>query len=1070
MEEPVPFLTKVLVPARLPAGVRRARLLDLLHCRIPSRLTVLSAGAGCGKTTLLADFAAEVEAPVCWFSLDEYDADPRTFVSYLLASVRQRFPSFGRRTEALLRQPPPAHDGIRTLAGVLTTELAADVPEYVALALDDVHALGDASPVWQLLDYLLAHPPENWHLMLAGRELPLLASLPRLLARGQAIVLRTEDLRFTDQEVQELLRQRWGEQVPESVLRRAQECEGWAAGLVLTGLAAGASGPLARNDREWVFRYLAAEVLDAQAAATRAFLLATSILPDVRPELCDALLERSDSAELLAALAEANLFLTPLQADGEPWYRYHALFREFLSDHLRRKDSARYLALQRRAAALAEARGDWGSALHHCQAAGDAELLAGALARGGEELFRRGRWAELRRAFESLQPEAAERSSALVLLRAQVRLRCGQPGEAERDARTAQQLAQAASDGPAHLRALALQASALRRLGKSPEALGVAEQAVALAESGESSVALAEAWKQAGICHGMLGNLDQSIDALRRSLALFTQQQDLYSQASVANELGMAFLTRGELEQAERYFEQAERLWRGLGNHVALAQTLNNLGMAAYYRGDHARAVEALQSASDTAAAAGYLSAHAYAQASLGDLHRDGGSLPAAEQAYQEAVRLAREGGDEFLVAYLLNARGELRRLQGDPAAAVELSTQALGLASARASVYEQGLYETSLGIAEGERREVARAIELLAQASGKLAGCGARRELARARFHRANALFAARTHAEALEELEAVAKLVDELGYDGFLLPDVRRAPLLLQYAASKHAGGAMVERWAASLGRPGRARSAAAPAAPAYPRVEAFALGQSLVRVDERPVSDIEWRSARSRELFFFLLAERRWVRKEEVIDALWPELEPARCESTFHSNAYRLRRALFPACLQHEHSRYRLNPEVEFWFDAAEFECLVSESDRLPPGPERAARHRDAIALYQGPFLGEFYADWCDTRRSKLELRFMRALGGLADYLMERGEYRRAAELWERALATDCFQEEALQKLMLCCSQVGERASALRHYHRWAEVVRRELNAEPSPQTQRLYQELQSGGDARVAAGHS
>lgn len=1067
----VPFLTKVLVPSRPRAAVRRQRLLNLLHRGIGTPLTVLAAGPGYGKTTLLAEFAAELRAPICWLSLDDYDADPRTFLSYLLAAVRQKFPKFGRRSEALLREQTVSTEWLRALAGALNTELTLDLPGRLVLVLDDAHALDEHSGVWQVLDHLLTHPPEESHLILAGRVAPPLRTLPRLLARGQASALSTDDLRFTDEEVRELLAQRYGDAIPEEALRRARECEGWAAGLVLSGLAPAGMSPRGADDRQWLFGYLAAEVLEAQDATTRDFLLTTSVLPELIPEECDALLCRNGSERVLGALASVNPFVTPLGEGERRYYRYHTLFHEFLSDHLRKARPDQFHALHCRAAGLAMERRDWARALYHSLALRDGALLADILEQGGDELYRLGRWAELQRALGALEPERVQRSAALLLLRGRIRLRFGEPPGAAADARAAEALARSGGDERHQVLALSLHSFALRLQGKCSEALNLARQAAALAAPLGEPEPLAEATKQVGISYGVMGDLPRSIAALKRSLELFAELADPHGQASVTNELGMAFLAMGDLTNAEDFLLRAERAWRKLGNQVALSNTLNNLGMVAYYRGEYARALEAMRSAHDAAAEIGYARLRAYPLASMGDVYRDGGDLTAAAEAYASAAALAEEAGDSFLTAYLVNCQGELRRLRGDLSASIELSRRALELAEARSSAYEQGVYLTSLAIAQAEGGELEQATESIEQACRRLAGCGAKRELARARFHRAAVLFAARANAAALEELDQAASLVAELGYDGFLLPDVQRAPFLVQYAASKGAGGVIVQRWAGSVRGQTQpyAVPRASPAERATPRVEAFGLGQSLVRVGDRTVSALEWRSAGSRELFFFLLSQGGWTRRDEIIEALWPDLDPERGARMFHSNAYRLRRALFADILQHEAGRFRVNPEVEVWFDAAEFERLVSDADRLPPGAERAARYRDAIAVYKGPFLEEFYSDWCETLRRRLATRFMHALTRLAEYLMERGEHRRAADLWERALAVDCFDEEALRKLMLCLSQSGNRPAALRHYRVWAEMARRE-QVEPSAQTERLYQAIASGRDELAAAARS
>ncbi|GAI45662.1 unnamed protein product, partial [marine sediment metagenome] len=258
---------------------------------------------------------------------------------------------------------------------------------------------------------------------------------------------------------------------------------------------------------------------------------------------------------------------------------------------------------------------------------------------------------------------------------------------------------------------------------------------------------------------------------------------------------------------------------------------------------------------------------------------------------------------------------------------------------------------------------------------------------------------------------LEKASGLADELGYDDFLAVEGRNAALLIQYGASKGVGG---NRFVHTLEKIRRRRDiqrrraitkvSVGSSVATKPDIEARALGETRALVDSRLISDAEWRSNRAKEMFFYLLCCGAGQTKEQITAALWPDLSPAKASSNFHINLYRARRAIFPGIFMLEQGQYKLNPDVDIWFDVAEFENLLSRAESLPHGSKKVATLEQAIELYRGPFLGEFYSEWTEMRRHQLEDKYLKVLSLLANFNADRRRYDKAIALLEKFIAID------------------------------------------------------------------
>jgi LuxR family maltose regulon positive regulatory protein len=391
----VPILaTKLYIPPPRPQAVRRPRLIERLNAARQHKVTLISAPAGYGKTTLVSEWIADfrlpilsrqaldfrldtpetlsIQNPIAWLSLDENDNDPLRFLTYLVAALQTLAPNLGHGVLALLQspQPPP----LETTLTALLNELAT-LPDPVVLILDDYHLIEDKA-VDQALTFLIEHLPPSIHLVITTREDPQLP-LARQRARGALNEVRAADLRFTPAEAAAFLNQMMGLNLAaEEITALGARTEGWIAGLQLAALSLRGREDIPgfiqafTGDNRYIGDYLVEEVLQRQPAPVRTFLLQTAILDRLCGPLCDAVTQQTDGSGLLALLERANLFVVPLD-DKREWYRYHHLFADVLQAHALKEPHTQASLLHQRASAWYEQNGLRADAIQHALAAKD---------------------------------------------------------------------------------------------------------------------------------------------------------------------------------------------------------------------------------------------------------------------------------------------------------------------------------------------------------------------------------------------------------------------------------------------------------------------------------------------------------------------------------------------------------------------------------------------------------------------------------------------------------------------------------------------------------------------------
>jgi LuxR family maltose regulon positive regulatory protein len=551
MSTPI-LATKLYPPPPGPKVVYRSRLIERMNEGLRRKLTLISAPAGFGKSTLVSEWVAGCGRPVAWLSLDEGDNDPARFLAYLVAGLRTIAANIGEGVSAALQSPqrPPTESILTALLNEITT-----VPDNFTLVLDDYHVI-DAKPVDNALSFLLERLPPQITLVIATREDPDLP-LARLRAGNNLTELRAVDLRFTPSEAAEFLNQVMSLNLSaENIAALETRTEGWIAGLQLAAISMRGRRDVTgfiksfTGSHHFVMDYLVEEVLKQQSESVQNFLLRTSILDRMCGPLCDAVLLDSSACgqETLEYLEHANLFTVPLDNERR-WYRYHHLFADLLRQRLLYSAASSAggegigaAELHRRASLWYENNGQEIDAFHHAAAANDVERAELLIEGKGMPLHFRGAVTPVLNWLKSLPTTVLDDNPSLWTTYASVLLVTGHVTSVEQALNSAEKALQDAEPGD-----------------KTRDLIGrIAAIRATLAAS--------------------LNRVDTIIEQSRRALE-FLRPDNLAFRTSTIWKLGFAYYLQGDRVAASRAYNEVISIGKASGNVVFTLMATIGLGL-----------------------------------------------------------------------------------------------------------------------------------------------------------------------------------------------------------------------------------------------------------------------------------------------------------------------------------------------------------------------------------------------------------------------------------------------------------------------------------------------------------
>ncbi len=1061
--------TRLLPPRPHRRVLVRPRLTRRLLEALDYRLTVLQAGAGYGKSTALTALSEE-GLPTTWYRLDAEDADPMTFLLHLLHGFRPFCPEAVRLPLAFLEE-----QGGQLAWKAAVDALADGLTEHLEnphlLVIDDVHLLNNSLETLSVLDRFIGRAPPFLHTVLSSRHSLRLPSLIAWRARGEVLEIRQDELAFTREETDALFAHQYGLPLsPSEVSFLVDRTEGWPIALQLVWQmlhsrgAANVSEALKRivGPTESLFSYLAQEVLRQQPPPVRDFLLATAVLREMTPALCDRLRETDDSARMLEHLVENGLFVVDL---GEGHVRYHHLFQEFLCQQLPPEEARR---AHRRAAQCFLELGDRAEAVHHFLAAQEFERAAAILEHLGREMVQAGRLDTLALWIGALPPEMLEAHPALLVYLGDIARLRSRFNEALGWYKQAEERYRLRNDLRGAGQALRGQARVYLDTVNPAQAEHILQEALRLADGQEDRESRARLLELLAENRLNLGRPEEA-EQLR------AQARALREEGPGEAELAVRVLLRtGRMNEARRVLEeQAERERREpVLRPRAHRETLLLLSLILAFQGEaeeaYRCAVEGTQRGqllhSPFVTAVGYMrQGHAWL------IRDDPQGYAQACRCYQEAIAI----GESLAVPRLkVEAFWGLCRahgFQGELDSAAEAARQGVAIAQQAGDEWITALIRVSLGAGYTLAGEFPRALEWLTDALIAFRECSDPYGEAVARLWLCQVWWRTGDEARLRRDLEELLRLVHTWGYDYLFTrapllapPDPRMSVPLLVYARRADIHRACAERLLRALGLENVEFH------PGY-QLRVQTLGEFRVWRGRQEIAPPDWRREKARRLFQVLLTyRRRMLDRDQILEMLWPDLDPETARRDFKVALSTLCKVLEPnrpegvpsAYIARDGSRYGLRPGADLRLDVEELEALIAEGDRLlERDPEGALeRYRRALALYGGDYLEEcLYEDWCSEERERLVALYLRTADRVAERLAQKEAWEEVLALCQEVLARDPCWESAYRWMMLAYARTGRRAQAARVYARCVQRLRDELQVEPSPATVRLYETL-------------
>ena len=1082
--------TKLLPPRPAPSLLPRPRLIDRLAQNFANPVTLVTANAGSGKTTLVADFVRSHAQPFVWYQLDHTDADPCVFLGYITYGIKQIVPGFGEATFAYLKeaakelaqQPERAVD-------VLLNETLDRVEQKFVLVLDDYHHLGADTPVHRVVDRLLTYLPDLIHVIIISRDLPPLA-LARLRTQATLAVIDRQELLFTDDETQELFRKVFDlELTPGQLAEYRERTHGWITALQLVrqvaqrqALARGSAEAdaaasldlveILRQSERDIFDYFAEEVFADEAEDVQRLLMRVSLLDRVEPETCSGLYPGEQSVPKLQALVRRNVFMT-IASDGRgEEYRLHPLFRGFLQRRLRVEVGRAGVTSEH--ASCAEyflGRGLWEQAMRHLLAAEDFERAAKTVAEHGGAWVSAGALASLASFADALPASALEKYPRALAHRAEVARVREEYHEAQSLYRRAATLLNEQGDAQGEAEALHSLATIARRRGDTETAFSYLDTACGLSDEG--SLVRVKCGNTRGLCLMALGQWTEAEREFRVALKGAEVLGDEHYARLISHNLGTPAGMRGDFGEAIRWLR---RMLRDKAEPVRMPQEAVahlNLARCYWHRGEFADCERHLDLALEACQVFNLVGLRGQIFETYGNLYRERGELARASEYYDRAARAYEEAGIDWtrFPAELLEEKALLASLAGDLAEARALLDRLIG---ARADKDEMGVHRAMLArgrvlVAQGKFEEARADLGPSLQSFHQR---GLYYNEAQAAMTLSSCDQAAGLDGDMLEHLRRALDLAARYDYEYWLQREVTRAPhLFSSQDAARLLPTDLREQVAAAAQRPAEARHAVAPVVvsttPSADLTINMLGSAEIFRDPARPLAADAWVTKRARDILCFIASRRhRRASKDTIIDTFWPDADFDAVEKNFHPTVSHIRKALNSNqplkqnFLLYRDGDYQLNPEFSYFMDIEEFDRLVAQGEaakRAGDYEQAVLSFESAIKLYRGDFLQGGYDDWVEEQRAYYREQYLRLLETLASAAQKAQDWPRSLTLTQQILREDPFREDVHCMVMRAHAAEGNRSAVREQYEALRKLLRKELGVEPAAETQRIYKEL-------------
>jgi ATP/maltotriose-dependent transcriptional regulator MalT/two-component SAPR family response regulator len=1067
--------TKLLPPRAVTELLQRPRLTKKLQANLGSPITMVAADAGCGKTTLIADFVRTQTRPTVWYQLDHTDADPVVFLGYIAHGIKNLYPAFG---EAIFPYLSEANEEVLRFPERSADLLINEILQSVEQPFN--HHIGRDTIVHKLVDRLLQYSSDLVHLIITTRDLPPLATMRRK-TQSAALVITRDDLLFTDDEVKELFKQTLNVDLKdEEITEYRGRTQGWITALQLVRQVAeqemhSANGPAAldlhdilqQSERD-IFDYFAEEVFSHESPDTQRLLMDLSLLESLQLDLCSTLFPELRCSAALPELAQKNVFLTVAgdRQTGEE-YRFHPLFREFLVRRLRSDVGQARVAEERNRIAdhFLKAK-KWEVALPYLLAARNFDRAASVIAETGNEWIAAGAFTSLGLFAEQIPDRSLEEHPRSLLHKAEVARLHGEIEKSSKLLNRAVELLNKTGDSTGEGEALHSLASLARRRGRYAEAFSLIERAETLVS--HTSETFMKCANTRGLCLIVQGKWTEAEQQFRLALELADKLGNEQYVRLVTHNLALAPGFRGDFGEALRWFRRIFR--EGQPDKQLPQEAIGHLNVARLhlYRGEFEDTEKHLSRSLELCQLYNLRFLRGELFEAYANFYREKGDFAHAEEFYERAANAYDEAEIDITTKELNEERAAFFRMRGDlPKARVLLEALIAGreqqgnehgVRTARLRCYQLDLAEGNSKELDVHLREL---LDFFYRHNNYYDEALTAMLLAETYFVQGNTK-------DMIEYVRRALDLSNRFDYEYWLRGEIRRNPAIFGHEEIvDRLPVDLREELSAERSVPVRVQSQSEPRAPITDLTIRVLGPVEIFRDPSVQFAADAWTTRRARDIFCYIATSKnRRVLKEVLIEAFWPDEDLETVEKNFHPTISHIRKALNSRqpfkqnFLIFRDGAYQLNPELSYSIDAEEFERWIVEAEKAKRENDAAhqrASLESAHKIYRGEFMSGVYEDWAEERRQFYSEQALRVVTALAKLSLSEKQWSDALKYAGEALAGDPFREDMHRLTMKAFAAQGKPASVKKHFERMKKNLRTELGIEPAEETKRLFAEL-------------
>jgi ATP/maltotriose-dependent transcriptional regulator MalT/DNA-binding SARP family transcriptional activator len=1086
-------LSNIQLPQPRKNWVRRQRALDLLYASLDSRLILVVAGPGYGKTGLLAQFAKIQDFAFSWLTLDEREQDLRAFGEALVASIQQCFPGFGQQTLQLLSSAAAIEQNVYLLVRTFVRELGAYLAQPTCIVLDDFHNIETSQPVTEFINRLIMDLPDDAHLIIASRNLPPL-QLGILIAQQQVSALGQSILRLDQDETRQLLASLNGTQestVAEEAERAYAATEGWLVGVLMTNhierMRKQEIGLGAPRALDLLADYLLVRVLQGLPQPLQEFLLRSSVPDEISISFCSKEIGWADTEARVMEVERRNLFLQPIgnpsaEGAGEIVYRYHPLFRQFLLQRLREDDPIRFAQLQHDTGTAYERTNNVVLAVRHFLTGGWSDDALRLIEVHAPDMLQRGHFRTVLdwiSRLDALAPNARRDRHLLWQYEILANLNMGQDAQAMAAVDKLDDLYLRMGDLGRRDGLNIRRALLLWRANNFEQALA-STNIVIHSIYPQPLWAQMEAHRIAAMCLDDLGRLSEALETITQAERL-TQTMGRTGYDALAR----VKLTRtsildsmGDTAGALRAAAEALSLAEQINDEALKAEALIQMCEQLLYNNTREGLLEMARQSLDSAETSGnqILRINGLTLLELVLMSQD--KVEEALQAGSNALSLARQitraierSGALFQI--LITQAQTLCRCathnnDGDGQQttmlqqALALTREAVAIADASQSTRLRMQAYTRLGAVQAAQGDLDLADQTLKFAEATRGEMNSN-SVGQMLIWRVLTTWQQKKpdYSQLQFLVNQLAQLIEMRHQDYCVREEGETAWQLYQ---DLHNAQDLVELKRLEREQLGQGLRPLPPIRPAtappqimlvHHDLRILGFGQGQVWRGNHLITPAEWGWNIPRELFFYILTIHQAPRSQITL-ALWPDSPAASVVSSFHSAKLAIKKALQRQAMVHINGQYVLDPQLDYLYDVSNFEQLISESERQLPATA-LEKLIEACSLYKGDFLLDSTRDWADEVRRDLQKKYFASCLNAGRHALTLGTPEVVLDVLEDAVRRDELNEEMVRMLITVQWKLGKRSAAFDSYARLKEALQQEMGIPPDDQTEQLILQL-------------